>query len=165
MEQKKNILTPEGLKKLENEIHDLKVNKRKEVAQKIKEATAQGDLSENAEYEAAKEEQREMEARIAELDEILKNAVILTESEVSTEKVNIGCKVLLEDCQTGEELEYGIVGALQVDLKRHRISNESPVGAALVGAGVGETVSVECPAGILKFKVKKIDRLDQEGEE
>ena len=112
---KKNILTYEGLKKLEDELQDLKVVKRKEVAQKIKEAREQGDLSENAEYDAAKDEQRDIEARIEEIEKILKNAEVVVEEEVDLEKISIGCKVKILDCEFDEELEYKIVGSTEAN--------------------------------------------------
>ena len=111
MQEKKNILTYEGLRKYEEELHELKVVKRQEVAQKIKEAREQGDLSENAEYDAAKDEQRDIEARIEELEKILKNAEVVVEDEVDLDKINIGCKVKLLDIEYSEELEYKIVGS------------------------------------------------------
>ncbi len=109
MEEKKNILTYEGLRKYEDELHDLKVVKRKEVAQKIKEAREQGDLSENAEYDAAKDEQRDIEARIEELEKILKNAEVVVEDEVDLDKINIGCQVKIRDLEYNEDLDYKIV--------------------------------------------------------
>ena len=111
MEEKKNILTYEGLRKYEDELHDLKVVKRKEVAQKIKEAREQGDLSENAEYDAAKDEQRDIETRIEELEKILKNAEVVVEEEVDLDRISIGCKVKILDMEYNEELNYKIVGS------------------------------------------------------
>lgn len=130
---KKNILTYEGLKKLEDELQNLKVVKRKEVAQKIKEAREQGDLSENAEYDAAKDEQRDIEARIEEIEKILKNAEVVVEEEVDLEKISIGCKVKILDCEFNDELEYKIVGSTEANSLKGKISNESPVGRALLG--------------------------------
>lgn len=158
MEGKKNILTYEGLKKYEDELHDLKVYKRKEVAQKIKEAREQGDLSENAEYDAAKDEQRDIEARIEELEKILKNAEVVVEDEVDLDKINIGCVVKIKDMEAKQELTYKIVGSTEANSLKGKISNESPVGRALMGAKVGETVKVEVPAGVLKYKVLEIQR-------
>ena len=158
MEGKKNILTYEGLKKYEDELHDLKVYKRKEVAQKIKEAREQGDLSENAEYDAAKDEQRDIEARIEELEKILKNAEVVVEDEVDLDKINIGCVVKIKDMEAKQELTYKIVGSTEANSLKGKISNESPVGRALIGAKVGETVKVEVPAGVLKYKVLEIQR-------
>ena len=149
---KKNILTYEGLKKLEDELQNLKVVKRKEVAQKIKEAREQGDLSENAEYDAAKDEQRDIEARIEEIEKILKNAEVVVEEEVDLEKISIGCKVKILDCEFNDELEYKIVGSTEANSLENKISNESPVGAALVGARGGETVVAQTPGGALRIK-------------
>ncbi len=138
MEEKKNILTYEGLKRYEDELHELKVVKRQEVAQKIKEAREQGDLSENAEYDAAKDEQRDIEARIEELEKILKNAEVVVEDEVDLDKINIGCKVKILDLEYNEELEYKIVGSTEANSLKGKISNESPVGKALIGARVDD---------------------------
>ena len=158
MEEKKNILTYEGLKKYEDELHDLKVVKRQEVAQKIKEAREQGDLSENAEYDAAKDEQRDIEARIEELEKILKNAEVVVEDEVDLDKINIGCKVKIMDMEYKEELEYKIVGSTEANSLKGKISNESPVGKALIGAKVGDMVDVETQVGVLQYKVLEIQR-------
>ena len=158
MEEKKNILTYEGLKKYEDELHDLKVNKRQEVAQKIKEAREQGDLSENAEYDAAKDEQRDIEARIEALEKILKNAEVVVEEDVDTNKISIGCKVKIRDLELNEDMEYKIVGSSEANSLKGKISNESPVGKALIGAKKGQTVTVETQAGVLKYKVLGIER-------
>ena len=155
---KKNLLTYEGLQKLESELHNLKVVKRKEVAQKIKEAREQGDLSENAEYDAAKDEQRDIEARIEELEKILKNAEVVVEEEADLDKVSIGCSVRILDCEYDEELDYKIVGSTEANSLKGKISNESPVGKALLGAKVGEVVTVETQAGDLNYKVLEIQR-------
>ena len=158
-ETKKNILTYDGLKKLENELEELKVVKRKEVAQKIKEAREQGDLSENAEYDAAKDEQREIEARIEELEQILKNADVVDEAEIDLEKINVGCKVKLHDVEFDEELEFSIVGSTEANSLLGKISNESPLGMALIGKKVGEVVEVEAPSGVMQYKVLDIQRI------
>ena len=150
MEEKKNILT--------YEVHDLKVVKRKEVAQKIKEAREQGDLSENAEYDAAKDEQRDIEARIEELEKILKNAEVVVEDEVDLDKINIGCCVKIRDLEFKEDLEYKIVGSTEANSLKGKISNESPVGKALIGKGLNDVVEVETQAGILKYQVLEIQR-------
>lgn len=155
---KKNILTYEGLKRYEDELHDLKVVKRKEVAEKIKEAREQGDLSENAEYDAAKEEQLVIETRIEELEKILKNAEVVVEDEVDLEHISIGCKVKLYDVEFEEECEYKIVGSTEADSLQGKISNESPVGAALIGKQVNDVVSVETQVGIVEYKVLEIQR-------
>jgi transcription elongation factor GreA len=158
MEAKKNFLTYEGLKKYEDELNELKLVKRQEVAQKIKEAREQGDLSENAEYDAAKDEQRDIEARIEEIEKILKNAEVVDEDEVDLDKINIGCTVVLYDEEFEEEVEYKIVGSTEANSLSGKISNESPLGAALLGKVVGDVVEVEAQAGTMVFKVLKIDR-------
>ncbi len=155
---KKNILTYEGLKQYEDELEELKVYKRKEVAQKIKEAREQGDLSENAEYDAAKDEQRDIEARIEELEKILKNAEVVDEDEVDIEKISIGCKVKILDVEFNEELEYKIVGSTEANSLKGKISNESPVGHALMGHGLGDVVEVETQVGTIQYKVLEIQR-------
>ena len=152
-ETKKNILTYEGLKALEDELHELKVNRRREVAQKIKEAREQGDLSENAEYDAAKEEQRDIELRIEEIDKILKNAEVVDDNDGDLSVINVGCTVTIKDLEFNEEMEYKIVGSTEADSLKGKISNESPVGKALIGAQKGETVEVETPAGIIKYEI------------
>ena len=154
MEAKKNILTFAGLKALEDELFDLKVVKRKEVAQKIKEAREQGDLSENAEYDAAKDEQRDIEARIEEIEKILKNVEVVDEDEVDLDTISIGCRVRLYDV----EVEYRIVGSTEADSLNFKISNESPVGSALLGRKVGETIEVETQSGLLMFRILEIQR-------
>ena len=155
---KKNLLTYEGLQKLESELHNLKVVKRKEVAQKIKEAREQGDLSENAEYDAAKDEQRDIEARIDEIEKILKNAEVVVEEEGDLDKISVGCRVKILDMEYDEELDYKIVGSTEANSLKGKISNESPVGKALLGAKVGEVVTVETQAGDLNYKVLEIQR-------
>ena len=158
MEIKKNILTYEGLRKYEDELHDLKVVQRKEVAGKIKEAREQGDLSENAEYDAAKDEQRDIEARIEELEKILKNAEVVVEEDVDLNTINIGCKVKIFDLELKEEMEFKIVGSTEANSLMGRISNESPVGSSLLGAKIGDTVSVETQVGTLQYTVLEIQR-------
>lgn len=158
MEAKKTLLTYTGLKKLEDELENLKVVKRKEVAGKIKEAREQGDLSENAEYDAAKDEQRDIEARIDEIEKILKNAEVVVEEEVDLDKISVGCRVKILDMEYDEELDYKIVGSTEANSLKGKISNESPVGRALLGAKVGEVVTVETQAGDLNYKVLEIQR-------
>ena len=158
MADKKTILTYAGLKKLEDELENLKVVKRKEVAVKIKEAREQGDLSENAEYDAAKDEQRDIEARIDEIEKILKNAEVVVEDEVDLDKINIGCTVLVYDLEFEEEIEFKIVGSTEANSLEGKISNESPVGKALIGKSVDDVVKVETQAGVIEYKVLKIDR-------
>lgn len=158
MVEKKKILTYAGLKALEDELENLKVVKRKEVATKIKEAREQGDLSENAEYDAAKDEQRDIEARIDELEQILKNAEVVVEDEVDSDKINIGCTVVVYDEEYDEEMEFKIVGSTEANSLQGKISNESPVGRALIGREVGDKVVVETQAGDITYKVLKIAR-------
>lgn len=157
MAEKKNILTEEGLAKLEDELQDLKVIKRKEVAAKIKEAREQGDLSENAEYDAAKDEQRDIEIRIEEIEKILKNAEIVTNEDVDANAINIGSTVRIKDLKFNEEMEYKIVGSTEADVLGNKISNESPVGIALIGSKAGDTIEVETPNGeIVKYQIIEI---------
>ena len=158
MEEKKNLLTYAGLKALEEELHDLKVVKRKEVAEKIKEAREQGDLSENAEYDAAQDEQRDIEARIEEIEKILKNAEVIVEDEVDLDKISVGCLVKVYDEEFEEEMEFKIVGSSEANSLQGKISNESPVGKALIGAKVGDEITVEAEAGLMKYKVLGIHR-------
>lgn len=158
MEEKKKLLTYAGLKKLEDELQDLKVNRRKEVAGKIKEAREQGDLSENAEYDAAKDEQRDIEARIEEIEKILKNAEVVVEDEVDVDRINVGCTVRVFDEEFEEEMELQIVGSSEANSLQGKISNESPVGRALIGKSVNDEVSVETQAGTIEYKVLAIQR-------
>lgn len=158
MEAKKTLLTYTGLKKLEDELENLKVVKRKEVAGKIKEAREQGDLSENAEYDAAKDEQRDIEARIEELEKILKNAEVVVEDDVDLDTINIGCTVDVYDKEFEEEIVFQLVGSTEANSLEGKISNESPVGKALMGAHTGDVVEVEMPSGIMKYKVLEIQR-------
>ena len=157
-ETKKNIMTFAGLRALEDELFDLKVYKRKEVAQKIKEAREQGDLSENAEYDAAKDEQRDIEARIEELEKLLKNVEVVGQDEVDADTGGIGSRVKLYDVEMDEEVEYTIVGSTEADALNGKISNESPVGQALMGKKVNDVVDVETQAGVIQYKVLDIQR-------
>ena len=159
MADKKHILTYAGLKQYEDELQNLKVVRRKEVAQKIKEAREQGDLSENAEYDAAKDEQRDIELRIEELEKLLKNAEVVVEEEIDVNKINIGCKVKLLDVEYDEEMEFYIVGSTEANSLQNKISNEAPVGRALIGKSVGDVVDVETQAGIMQYKVLEIQRV------
>ena len=154
----KQFLTKKGYDERVARLEELKVVRRKEVAQKLKEAREQGDLSENAEYDAAKDEQRDIEARIEELEKILKNAEVVVEEEADLDKVSIGCSVKILDCEFDEELEYKIVGSTEANSLKGKISNESPVGKALLGKQVGDTVTVETPAGEFSYKVLSIHR-------
>ena len=158
MADKKHILTYTGLKQYEDELQDLKVNKRQEIAQKIKEAREQGDLSENAEYDAAKDEQRDIEARIEQLEKLLKNAEGVVEEEIDLEKINIGCRVKVLDMEFDEEMEFKIVGSTEANSLQNKISNESPVGHALLGKKAGDIVDVETQAGGIQYKVLEIQR-------
>lgn len=156
MEQKKNLMTREGLQALEAELQDLKEHKRYEIAQKIKEAREQGDLSENAEYDAAKDEQRDVEARIEELEGILKYAEVVEEE--SGDSVNIGARIRVLDIDLGEEVEFKMVGSTEANSLEGKISNESPLGNALIGSKIGDTVSVETEFGKFDYKVLDIQR-------
>jgi len=158
MPEKKIILTYHGLQELEAEVQELKVNRRKVIAQKIKEARGQGDLSENAEYDAAKEEQAEVETRIVQIEKLLKNVEVIDEDEVDLSYIGVGCKVRLFDMEYDEEIDYALVGSTEADPLHGKISNESPVGEALMGLKVGEIAEVDTPAGLLKFKVLEIHR-------
>lgn len=158
-EAKKRLLTYAGLKALEDELENLKVVKRKEVAAKIKEAREQGDLSENAEYDAAKDEQRDIEARIEELEKLLKNAEVVVEDEIDLDKINVGCKVKVRDLEFDEDMEFSIVGSTEANSLQNKISNESPVGQALIGKKVGDIVDVETQMGTIQYQVLEIQRV------
>ena len=160
-EEKKIILTNDGLKKLEEELENLKVVRRKEVAAKIKEARMQGDLSENAEYDAAKEEQAEIETRITQIEKMLRNAEVIDDDNVSGDIITVGSKVRIWDTDLEEEVDYAIVGSAEADpmnTENAKISNESPVGRGLLGHKVGDTVEIETPGGIVELKVLAISR-------
>lgn len=158
MADREIILTDAGLKKLVNELEELKTVKRKEVADKIKVALSFGDLSENSEYDEAKNEQAMVEARIAQVEAMLKNARVLDEKELSTDTVSVGSKVTVLDVEFDEEEEYYIVGSTESDPTENKISDESPIGKALVGHKVGETVEAQAPMGIIKFKIISISK-------
>ena len=158
MAGEKKILTYAGLRALEDELENLKVVRRKEVAVKIREAREQGDLSENAEYDAAKDEQRDIETRIEEIEKILKHAEVVVEDEVDLDKINVGCTVLLYDKEFEEEVEYQIVGSTEANSLAGKISNESPLGKALMGRKVGDNIEVNAQAGVIEYEVLKIDR-------
>ncbi len=158
MAEKKNILTYEGLKKYEEELQNLKVVRRKEVAQKIKEAREQGDLSENAEYDAAKDEQRDIELRIEELEKLLKNAEVVVDDDVDPDKISIGCKVKVLELEYDEEMEFRLVGSTESNSLENKISNESPVGKALIGRMAGDVIDVETQDGTIQYKVLEIQR-------
>ena len=155
---KQFFLTDEGLKKYEQELEDLRTNKRKEIADKIKVALSFGDLSENSEYDEAKNEQAKVEARIFELEAMLKNVKIIDDDELNSERVGIGSRVRVLDLEFDEELDYQVVGSAEADPLEGKISDESPVGKALLGHSTGETVVAEAPAGELRFKILEIAR-------
>lgn len=158
MSEKVIVLTYEGLNKLENELQDLKINRRKEIAEKIKEARGQGDLSENAEYDAAKEEQAEVEARIITLENMLRKAEVIDENKLDSTKINVGNKVKILDNKENEEMLFTIVGSAEADPFAGKISNESPLGAMLLGKETGDSVSVEAPDGIVSYTILEITR-------
>lgn len=158
MSEKEVLLTPDGLAKLEKELEYLKTVKRREVAARIKQALEFGDISENSEYDDAKNEQAFTEGRIANLEKMLRNARVIDEDQVGTDIVTLGTKVRLKDLDSGEEFEYTLVGSAEADPGAMRISNESPVGKAIMGQKVGAVVEVNAPAGILKYEIVAISR-------
>lgn len=158
MDNKQIMLTDEGLLKLEQELENLRTKKRKEVAEKIKVARGFGDLSENSEYDAAKEEQAQVEARIVQLENMLKNAKVIDNDDIDLNVVSIGTRVTVYDEEFEEELEYSIVGSTEADPDMFRISDESPVGRALIGRNIGDVVDVETPGGVIKFKILSINK-------
>ena len=155
---KKFIMTYEGVKKLEEELEYLKTVKRKEITEKIKVALGYGDLSENSEYDEAKNDQAFTEGRIIQLENMLKNAVVVDESEIPKDKVSVGSIVKVMDYEFDEEVAYTIVGSAEADPMNFKISNESPVGSALLGKKVGDVVEVAVPSGVSKFEVLEIRR-------
>ncbi len=158
MDNNETLLTQEGLEELKNEIEDLKVNRRKEVAGKIKEALAFGDISENSEYDEAKNEQAEVERRIVKLENMIKNARIIQDSKEKTGIINLGSCVKVEDLEFNEEMEYKIVGSAEADPFKGKISNVSPLGKNLIGKKPGETVSVPTPdGGTVEYKILNIN--------
>ena len=158
MEEKDVILTQEGFNNLEKELEYIKTEKRVEIAERIKVALGFGDLSENSEYDEAKNAQSENEIKIAELENKLRHAKIIDEKEIDTKTVQLGNTVQLHDIEFDEEVEYTIVGSTEVNLAENRISNESPIGRALLGAKKGATVDVEAPAGIIQYKILSIKK-------
>ena len=158
MEEKEVILTQEGYNNLEKELEYLKTEKRVEIAERIKVALGFGDLSENSEYDEAKNAQAENEVKIAELENKLRHAKIIDEKDIDTKTVQIGNTVKLHDIEFDEEVEYTIVGSTEVNLAENRISNESPIGRALLGAKKGATVDVDAPAGIIQYKILSIKK-------
>lgn len=158
MSEKHVFLTSEGLVKIEDELDELKSVKRKEVAARIKVALSFGDISENSEYDQAKNEQAQLEERIAKLENMLRNAKIIDEDEITTDKVSIGSKVEVKDLEFDEEMEYVLVGSAEADPYEGRISNESPLGSALIGREIGDIVEVNVPDGVIKYEILKIAR-------
>lgn len=158
MEEKEVLLTQEGYNKLEKELEYLRTEKRAEVAERIKVALGFGDLSENSEYDEAKNSQAENEIKIVNLETKLRYAKIIDESEIDTKSVQVGNTVRIKDLEFNEEEEYTIVGSTEVDLSLNRISNESPIGSALIGAKKGQEIEVKVPVGIVKYKVISIKK-------
>lgn len=158
MSEKEVILTPEGFEKLEKELEYLKSVKRREVAERIKLAIGYGDLSENSEYDDAKNEQAFIEGRVITLEKMLRNAKIIQDDEVDTETVSVGSKVTLKDVEFNDTVEYTIVGSAESDPAQNKISNESPVGKALLGKRKGDIVDVNVPAGVIQYEILDINR-------
>ena len=158
MADKEVILTLEGLNKLEKELEHLKTVRRREVAERIKQALEFGDINENSEYEDAKNEQGFIEGRILAIEKMLRNVKIIDDQEVTLNEVGLGSKVTLLDVETGEQLVYSIVGSAEADPSNSRISNESPVGKALLGRKVGEEIEVNVPVGVLRYRVEEINK-------
>lgn len=158
MADKEVLLTPDGLSKLEKELDHLKTVKRREVAARIKQALEFGDISENSEYDDAKNEQAFVEGRIATLEKMLRNARVIDHEDVETDVVTLGSKVRLKDLQYGDEFEYTLVGSAEADPASARISNESPVGRAIMGKKAGDVVEVQAPAGTLRYEIVSISR-------
>jgi transcription elongation factor GreA len=155
---KQVILTYEGVRKLEEELEYLKTVKRKEVTQKIKTALSFGDLSENSEYDEAKNEQAFVEGRIANLENMLKSAKVIDEEDITTDTVNVGATVKVKDLEFDDEIEYTIVGSAEADPGQLKISNESPIGRNLLGKKVGDTVEVSVPDGVIKYNILEITK-------
>ena len=158
MMDKEVYLTKEGLEKIENEVDELKSVRRREVAERIKQALAFRDISENSEYDEAKNEQAWVEERIGKLENTLRNAVVISEEDITLESVSVGTKVTLKDMEFDEVVEYGIVGSAEADPYEGRISNESPVGSALIGLKIGDIVEIQIPDGTIKYEVLSISR-------
>jgi transcription elongation factor GreA len=155
--EKEVVLTLEGLAKLEKELEHLKTHRRRQVAERIKQALEFGDISENSEYEDAKNEQGFIEGRILSIEKMLRNVRIIDETEINTDVVSLGSRVVLTDLELNEKLEYTIVGSAEADPTQHRISNESPVGKALIGNKKGTTVDVVVPAGVRQYRIEAIN--------
>ncbi|SHJ79778.1 transcription elongation factor GreA [Hathewaya proteolytica DSM 3090] len=158
VEAKKFMMTPNGIKKLEDELEFLKTVKRREITEKIKVALSFGDLSENAEYDEAKNEQAFLEGRIAEIENTLRNAEVIDETDLQDDIVNLGCIVTVKDYEFDEEIDFSIVGTSEADPMNYRISNESPVGNALMRKKVGDEVEITTPDGVVKYKILEVKR-------
>lgn len=158
MSEKEIILTADGLKKLEEELDDLRTVHRREVNERIRQAKEFGDLSENAEYEDAKQEQAFVEGRILKLEAMIRNARVINQSDFIADAVHLGATVKVKDVASGKSFEYTIVGSAEADPKNARLSNESPVGRSLMGHKIGETVDVETPRGIIKYKIESLNK-------
>ena len=158
MPEKEVFLTAKGLQKLEDELDELKSVKRREIAERIKQALAFGDISENSEYDQAKNEQAQLEERIAKVEAMLRNAILIDENDIKTDIVGIGSKVLIYDKEYDEDMELVIVGSAEADPSEGMISNESPVGSALLGHKIGDIVDVSVPDGIVQYEIKNITR-------
>ena len=156
MDNKQVKLTEDGLKQLEEELEYLKTKKRKEVSEKIKVALGFGDLSENSEYDEAKNEHAQVEARIVSVENMLKNAIVIDESERDTSKVELGATVTIHDIEFDEDITYKIVGSTEADPDEGRLSDESPLGKSLMGKAEGEMIDVDAPAGVIQYKILKI---------
>lgn len=154
----KKMMTVEGLKKLEEELNERKLVLRKEIADKIKEAREQGDLSENAEYDAARDEQRDNEAKIDELEGLIKNAVVISDEDIDHTIANIGSAVTIKDVKTGEQMQFSIVGSAEVNSLEFKISNESPLGKALIGKQAGDVFEVDFMGSMVKYEVLEVKR-------
>ncbi|HHW30326.1 MAG TPA: transcription elongation factor GreA [Clostridiaceae bacterium] len=158
MFNKEVVLTYEGLKKLEEELEFLKGTKRREIAERIKQALSFGDISENSEYDEAKNDQAQVESRILQLETMLKNAIVIDEDDINTEKVCVGSKVKIRDLDSDEVYEYFIVGSTEADPVKSKISNESPVGKALMGKQKGNIVEIDVPDGLIRFEILQISK-------
>ncbi|MDD5793735.1 transcription elongation factor GreA [Clostridium sp. HCP1S3_B4] len=158
-ESKKFVMTYEGVKKLEDELEYLKTTKRREITEKIKVALGYGDLSENSEYDEAKNEQAFTEGRILQIENMLKNATVVDESDMPKDTVSVGSIVKVKDYDFDEEVEYSIVGSAEADPMNFKISNESPVGKGLIGKKIGEIVEIPVPDGVSKFEILDIRRV------
>lgn len=158
LNNKEVILTYEGLKKLEAELEECKTVKRREVAERIKQALAFGDLSENSEYDEAKNEQAFIEGRIATIENMLRKAKVIDDEDINTDAVSVGAKVTVKDLEFDDEVEYTIVGSTEADPMEMKISNESPVGKALIGHKVGDVVDVAVPDGIIQYEIINISK-------